>query len=450
MAYIMKNIQPTSVFGALVNSLLFLILFTAGPTIQAQTPFPASPQQKPVLLLGGTVHTATGTVIANGAVAFDKGKLTYVGAAAGAPTERSGWEVINTSGKHIYPGFILPNSRIGLVEVESIRATADADEQGDYNPNVRSLVAYNTDSEHPAAYRFNGILLAESTPAGGVISGTSSVMNLDGWNWEDAVHTRDVAIHLNWPGLQRPKFDFETFTRTNEPNPDYAKTVAEIEAFFTEALQYGKLASKEVNLKFDAMQGLFAGNQTLVIHASATREIIDAVKFAKGRNIARVAVAAGAEAIPVADLLKENHIAVIVPSIHSLPVTDDEDIDLQYAQAALLSKAGVKIVFSHTGSLGTGRNLPFYAGTSIAHGMDPEEALQGLTKNAAHLLGIQDRVGTLETGKEATLFVSAGDALDFRTNKLTDAFLGGRRLVLPGKHEDLYKRYSLKYGHIKE
>lgn len=434
----------------MLNGILFFVILTVSVSVSAQTPFPASPQQKPVLLLGGTVHTATGAIIENGAVAFDKGKLTYVGTASSAPADRTGWEVVNTTGKHIYPGFILPNSRIGLIEVESIRATADADEQGDYNPHVRSLVAYNTDSEHPAAYRFNGILLAEAAPAGGVISGTSSVMNLDGWNWEDAAHTRDVAIHLNWPGLQRPKFDFETFTRTNEPNPDYSKTIGEIENFFTEAYNYAKLDSKEVNLKFDAMQGLFAGTQTLVIHATATREIIEAVKFAKSRNFARVAIAAGAEALPVAGLLKENHITVIVPSIHSLPVTDDEDIDLQYAQAALLSRAGVKVAFSHSGSLGTGRNLPFYAGTSIAHGMDPEEALQALTKNPAHLLGIQNRVGTLETGKEATLFVSAGDALDFRTNKLSDAFIGGRRLVLPGKHEDLYKRYSLKYGHVKE
>ena len=430
--------------------LLVITILLASFSSFAQTPFPATPQQKPVLLLGGTIHTATGTVINDGAVAFDKGKLTYVGTASGAPADRSGMEVMDIRGKHVYPGFIMPSSRLGLIEVEAIRATVDADEQGDYNPNVRSLVAYNTDSEHIAAYRFNGILLAEATPAGGIISGTSSVMALDGWNWEDAVHTPDAAIHLNWPGLQRPKFDFETFTRTSEPNPDYGKTVDEIGNFFTDAANYGKLAAKEVNLKMEAMQGLFTGSKTLVIHANATREIIDAVKFAKARNITRLALAAGAEALPAADLLKENHITVIVPSIHSLPVTDDEDIDLQYSQAALLSKAGVKVAFSHTGSLGTGRNLPFYAGTSVAHGMDAEEALQALTKNPAHLLGIQDRVGTLESGKDATLFVSEGDALDFRTNKLTAAFIGGKRLVLPGKHEDLYRRYSLKYGHIKE
>jgi len=441
----MKNINHTSTF----TGLLFTALVLCSSSTFSQTPFPASAQQKPVLLLGGTVHTATGMVIADGAVAFDKGKLTYVGTAAGAPSDRSTMEVVDTRGKHIYPGFIVPSSRLGLIEVESIRATVDADEQGDYNPNVRSLVAYNADSEHIPAYRFNGILLAEATPAGGVISGTSSVMALDGWNWEDAVHTRDAAIHLNWPGLQRAKFDFETFTRTSEPNPDYGKLVDEIGSFFTDAANYAKLASKEVNLKMEAMQGLLAGTQTLVIHATASREIIDAVNFAKARKIARVAIAAGAEAIPVAALLKENNIAVIVPSIHSLPVTDDEDIDLPYSQAALLSKAGVKVAFSHTGSLGTGRNLPFYAGTSIAHGMDPEEALQALTKNPAIVLGIQGRVGTLEAGKDATLFVSEGDALDFRTNKLTAAFIDGKRLVLPGKHEDLYRRYSLKYGHMK-
>ena len=409
-------------------------------------PAPAK-QEKPVLIIGGTVHTATGKVITNGAVAFAQGKITYVGEAAGAPADRAGMDVIDAQGKHIYPGFIMPNSRVGLVEVESIRATADFDEQGDYNPNVRSLIAYNTDSEHIAAYRFNGILMAEAAPVGGVISGTSSLMNLEGWNWEDAAHTKDVAIHLNWPGMQKTRFDFETFSRTSEPNGDYGKSVDELGVFFDEALAYSKLAGREVNLKMEAMQGLFNGTQTLVIHSAKAKEVVDGVRFAKSKGVQRLAAACGDEALAIAGFLKENHVAIILPSIHSLPVRDDEDIDLQYAQAAYLSKAGVKVAFSHSGSLGTGRNLPFYAGTSVAHGMDPEEALQALTYNPARILGVENRVGSLEASKDATLFISAGDALDFRTNKLSVAFIGGRRIVLDNKHEDLYYRYSGKYGH---
>lgn len=423
-----------------------MVLLSASISAQVPQPAPAK-QEKPVLIIGGTIHTATGKVIPNGVIGFAQGKITFVGESAAAPADRSGMEVIDARGQHIYPGFILPNSRLGLVEVESIRATADFDEQGEYNPNVRSLIAYNTDSEHIAAYRFNGILMAEAAPVGGVVSGTSSLMNLEGWNWEDAAHSKDVAIHLNWPGMQKVRFDWESFSRTSESNPDYAKSVDELGVFFDDAIAYSKIAGREVNLKMEAMQGLFTGTQTLIIHSAKAKEVVDGVHFAKSKGVQRIAVACGDEAISIAGFLKDNNIAVILPSIHSLPVRDDEDIDLQYAQAAYLSKAGVKVAFSHSGSLGTGRNLPFYAGTSVAHGMDPEQALQALTINPARILGVESKVGSLEVGKDATLFVSAGDALDFRTNKLSAAFIGGRRIVLDNKHEDLYYRYSGKYGH---
>lgn len=431
----------------LIAALSFILFSTSALT--AQVPVPAQPQQKPVLIIGATLHTASGQPVNNGAIAFENGKITYVGSASAAPSNRSAFDVIDATGKHIYPGFILPNSRIGLQEIESIRATVDSDEAGDFNPNVRSLISYNTDSEHIAAYRFNGILLAEAAPVGGVISGTSSVMQMDGWNWEDAVHTADVAIHLNWPGLQRVKFDFETFSRSSENNPDYAKNVEEINQFFNDALSYSTLSGKEVNLKFDAMQGLFGGNKTLIIHANRGKELVDAITLAKSKGVKKISVACGDDALHIVEFLKANDIGVMVPSVHTLPIRDDEAIDLQYSLAALLVKAGVKVAFSHTGSLGTGRNLPFYAGTAVAHGMDPNEALKALTINPARMLGVDSKVGTLEIGKDATLFISAGDAFDFRTNKISDAFIGGKKITLNNKHEDLYDRYSRKFGHRK-
>ncbi|MEY3404581.1 MAG: hypothetical protein RL161_11 [Bacteroidota bacterium] len=430
----------------IINTFILVVLVIA---VQAQVPIPAQPQQKPVLIVGATIHTAAGQPISNGAVAFENGKITYVGAAATAPANRSAFEVIDATGKHVYPGFVLPNSRLGLQEIESIRATVDSDEAGEFNPNVRSLISYNTDSEHIAAYRFNGILLVEAAPVGGVISGTSSVMQLDGWNWEDAAHTADVAIHLNWPGLQRVKFDFETFSRSTESNSDYGKNVEEINSFFNDALAYSALAGKEVNLKFEAMQGLFSGSKSLIIHANRGKEVVDAVTFAKSKGVKKIAVACGDDALHITEFLKANDIGVVVPSVHTLPIRDDEAIDLQYSLAALLSKAGVKVAFSHTGSLGTGRNLPFYAGTAIAHGMDPQEALKALTIYPARMIGVDTKAGTLETGKDATLFISAGDALDFRTNKISEAFIGGKKIVLNNKHEELYDRYSKKYGHRK-
>jgi imidazolonepropionase-like amidohydrolase len=212
---------------------------------------------------------------------------------------------------------------------------------------------------------------------------------------------------------------------------------------------HSSLPTREVNLKFEAMQGIFSGKQTLVIHTSRSKEIIDAVHFAKSYGIKRIAVAAAEDALQTAAFLKSNGVPVIVPSVHTLPIRDDEDIDLQYSLAALLSKAGIEVSFSHTGSMGTGRNLPFYAGTAIAHGMDREAAIRALTINPAKLLGVDATLGTLEPGKDATFFVSEGDPLDFRTNQLRYAFISGKQIVLPGKHEDLYERFSEKYGHKK-
>ena len=424
----------------------FLFLLTALVGV-AQVPTPAGAQTKPILITGATIHTGTGQVIENGAVAFENGKLTYVGATA--PADRAKYDVINAQGKHVYPGFIMTNSILGLIEIESFRATADNTETGSLNPNVRSQISYSTDSEITPTYRFNGILLAEITPQGGVISGTSTVMQLDAWNWEDATYAKDAAVHLNWPSRLRGRFDFETFTFVTEPNADYSKTVDELTTFFNDAAGYSKLTPKIVNLKMDAMQGVLSGSQALVIHASTSKEIVEGVKFAQTYGVKRIAVVASSEALKVAGFLKDNNIPVIIPMVHDLPARADEDVDLPYALPARLSKAGVTVVFSHNDAIARGRNLPFYAGTAIAYGMDKEEALKAITLNPAKILGIDKTVGSLEVGKDATLFISDGDALDFRSNKVSDAFINGRKTILYNKQQILYDQYSKKYGHQK-
>ena len=216
--------------------------------VEAQVPVPAPEQASPILLKGGIAHLGNGQVIENSLIGFDKGKLTLV-AAAGTAVDESSYRVIDVSGKHVYPGFIIPNSQLGLVEVSSVRAMTDNAERGAINPNVRSLIAYNTDSEHLPTMRFNGILVAEATPSGGSISGTSSVMELEGWNWEDACHTADIAIHMNWPARMNRRFDFNTFTVNTVPNKDYSKQVEALKAHFNDAIGYGNMAEKETNLK---------------------------------------------------------------------------------------------------------------------------------------------------------------------------------------------------------
>jgi hypothetical protein len=274
-----------------------LIINIAG----AQTPVPAKPQAKPIALTGGVAHLGNGQVIQNSIVAFEKGKLTIVADATTAKVDLAGYEVINITGKHVYPGFILPNSQVGLQEVSSIRAMNDYTERGEMNPNVRSQISYNTDTEYTPSFRFNGVLLAEATPTGGTISGTSSVMEMDGWNWEDATHTADVAVHMNWPAIMRRQFDFNTFTFAESVNADYDKQVTDLERFFGEALSYGAQAAKETNLKFEAMQGLFDGKKTLMLHANNPKEIVESVRFAQRSGVKRITVVGGTGALWVAD-----------------------------------------------------------------------------------------------------------------------------------------------------
>lgn len=416
--------------------------------VLAQKPVPAPPQSKPVALMNGTAHLGNGQVILNSLITFDKGKITNVADAATVKIDLSGYEVISISGKHVYPGFILPNSQVGLEEVSAVRAMSDSNEEGEFNPNVRSVISYNADSEYPPTFRFNGVLLAETTPRGGTIPGSSSLMEMEGWNWEDALHTADIGVHMNWPPISRRQFDYSTFSVNETPNKDYDKQVNDVEKFLSDAVSYGNQDSKEANLKMEAMQGLFNGTKTLFIHSNNPKEIVTSVRAAQRYGVKRITLVSGSRALYVAEFLKENKIPVILPSTHNLPDRTDDDVDLPYKLPHLLTEAGVMVSLSSDKMLHGSRNLGFFAGTAVAYGMSKEDALKTITSNTAIALGVEKRVGTLEVGKDATLFVSAGDALDYRTNVLSHAFISGKLVTLPGNQQELYERYSKKYGQM--
>ena len=414
----------------------------------AQKPVPAPPQSKPIALTGGTAHIGNGQVIENALITFDKGKITNVVNAATAKMDLAGYDVITITGKHVYPGFILPNSQVGLEEVSAVRAMSDSDEEGDFNPNVRAVISYNADSEFPPSFRFNGVLLAETTPRRGTIPGSSSLMEMEGWNWEDALHSADIGVHMNWPNMSSRQFDFSTFSFSESPNKDYDKQVMTVEKFFMDAAAYGQ-TNKETNLKLAAMQGLFDGSKTLFIHTDNPKEIVSSIRTAQRSDVKRITLISGSNALMVAEFLKENKIPVILPATHNLPSRPDDDVDLPYKLPHLMTQAGIMVSLYNNDALHGSRNLGFYAGTAVAYGMDKEEALKTITSNTAKALGVDKRVGTLEVGKDATLFVSAGDALDYRTNVLSHAFISGKLVTLPGNQQELYERYSKKYGQMK-
>ena len=425
--------------------ILFILLTSISCLARAQTMVtPAPPQSMPLLLTGATAHLGNGQVIENALIGFDQGKLTIV-AGTGEDIDKTGYETIDVTGQHIYPGFILPATDLGLVEVSSVKATIDSYETGLINPNVRSIIAYNTDSELIPTLRFNGILLAQVRAFGGLISGTSSIVQLDAWNWEDAIFQADDGIYLNWPNRETRQFDFNTFTFKSSPNKKYDEYMAELTGIFTEAGLYGKGDKPQrINLKLEAVKGLLEGRKTLFINANNAKSIIESVKFAKNMGVEKIVLTGAGEAYMIREFLKEENIPVILGNVHSLPGKQDDDVDLPFRMAQMLQEDGILTALSYRGTQNS-RNLPFFAGTTASYGLEKEEALKLITSNTAKILGIDDRVGTLEVGKDATLIVSEGDALDMRTNRLSHAFINGRKIQLNATQQALYEKYKSKY-----
>ncbi|MEQ6124086.1 amidohydrolase family protein [Pseudotenacibaculum sp. MALMAid0570] len=423
--------------------------FFAGTIIAQQTPAPK--QTQAYSIEGATAHLGNGEVIENSLIMFNDGKITFVGS-ANSKIARQGTvinakgTVINAKGKHVYPGFIAVNASLGLSEVDAVRATRDFDETGSMLPHIRSLIAYNAESKVVESMRPNGVLVAEITPRGGTISGTASVMQLDAWNWEDAAIKADHGIHINWPGSFTSGRWWLGEDPSLKPDKNYPKNVQSIKDYFTNAKRYLAGNKKEVNLAYEATKGLFNGSQKLYLHVSGSREITDAVNTAKSLGINNLVIVHGNDAEKVADLLVKNNIPVVVDRAHRIPNNEDDDYDLPFRNAKILMDAGITVAIGMEGQMErmNTRNLPFYAGTYAAYGVDKEKAVQMITGNAAKALGVEDITGTLETGKDATLFISEGDALDMRTNIVIQAFIQGRKISLESHQTTLWKRYDKK------
>jgi len=411
-------------------------------SIAQQTP--ADPQTEAISIEGATAHLGNGEVIENSLIMFAEGKLTFVGS-ANTKIARQG-NVINAKGKHVYPGFIAPAKSLGLIEINAVRASNDQDDIGEFIPHVRSLIAYNAESQVVESMRPNGILIGQATPQGGTISGTSSIVQFDAWNWEDAAIKVDDGIHLHWPNSFRQGRWWMGEPRGFQPDKDYQKNLGEIKTFMANAKAYGSNTPKEVNPAFKAMQGVFDGSQRLYVYAQAEREIIDAVTALKEAGAAHVVLIGGYQADKVTDLLKKHKVPVLVRQTHTLPFMEDHQYDLPYKLPKLLADAGVLVGLQNADASNfQTRNLPFYAGQLVGQGMDKEDALKLITGNTAKILGIDDAYGTLDAGKSPTLFLSEGDALDMVGNQLTHAFIDGRLLSLETHQTKLWKRYMGKY-----
>ncbi len=424
----------------IIYNILTAFVFMAATTLLAQQT-PGDTQSEVLIVNGGTYHLGNGNVINNGHLIFEDGKITAIGEGS---TRKAG-KMIDGTGKHIYPGFIAPAKSLGLIEVNAVRASDDEDELGEYIPNIRSIIAYNAESKVIESLRPNGVLLGQIAPQGGRISGSSTIVQFDAWNWEDAAIKMDDGIHLHWPGSFRRGRWWIGEPRGYSPNKDYAKQVSEIKNYMLSSKAYTNTAV--ANEAYKAMQGLFNGDKKLYIYADSEKEIIDAVTTAKEAGVSSVVIIGGYEAHKITGFLKTNNVPVLVQHTHNLPSRADDDYDMPYKLPKLLADAGVLVGLQNADASNfQTRNLPFYAGQVVGQGMDKETALQLITGNTAKILGIDDMYGTLEVGKSATFFVSEGDALDMRTNVLTQAFIDGRAVSLETHQTELWKRYSGKYG----
>jgi imidazolonepropionase-like amidohydrolase len=419
---------------------LLIIVFLIGQ-------FSAQESQS-ILLLNGYLHIGNGEVIESGLVGVKNGKIELVRNSLAYTYNKEDWDtIIDLQGQHIYPAFIAPNSTLGLTEIDAVRATRDFDEVGQYNPHIRSQIAFNVQSKVISTVRTNGVLITQATPRGGSISGTSSVMALDGWNWEDATILKDDGIHLNWPfSASESVMGDDASKAKNREN--YIKNKQEIYQFFEMSKRYTSASEKDQNdVRLNAMISCFKGNKRVYIHANELQQLQDIIDFSIYFDIPFPVIVGGYDSHLVAKKLKDAKIPVMLVRTHSLPQNDEDAVDFPYHLPEILQEAGVLFCLQNEGDMETmnARNLPFQAGTAMAYGLTEEQAIRSISLSTCEILGIDKEYGSIEEGKSATLFVSQGNALDMRTNNVSVAIIRGLFMPTSNFQEELYQKYMKKY-----
>ncbi|MCO5269546.1 MAG: amidohydrolase family protein [Brumimicrobium sp.] len=419
------------------SCILFLIIFWG------LVPFGISQR---TLLSKVRIHIGNGKVINQGLVGIEGENIVLVENALTFPIDKSKWDtIIDLKGQDLYPGFIAMNSILGLTDIDAIRATRDYNEIGEYNPNIRGAVAFSTDSEIIATVKTNGVLYAQIAPRGGVISGSSSLMKMEAWDWKDALVKADEGIHLYWPSTIKGG-GWWAQPSSIKPNDKYSEDMLQIYQFFKMAKVYHG-SSKNSDLRLEAMKGIFDGKTKLYIHADDLRALLDIIDFKREYAIKNIVIVGGYDSYKIADQLIEVNIPIVLRGMHALPKYEDDPVDLSYRIPAMLQEAGLLFCIQNTGSMETinERNLPFLTGTAMAYGLSEEDAVAAISLNAAKILGVDDSIGSIEKGKKATLFVSQGNALEMKSNQLVLAMIDGKFISLDNHQTALYKKYQRRY-----
>lgn len=414
---------------------ILLLALVFAPTLHAQTPAPA--QSEPVALTGGTIHTVSDGVIEEGTVVFEEGVITEIGAGAEVP---AGAREVDVSGKHVYPGLVDPYNRMGLYEIGAVGETVDIGEHGRINPNARPQVAFNPESRHIGVARSNGVLVTVSSPGGGLISGHSSAMMLDGWTWEDMVLEAETGLLVNWPDPDDEDEYEEDLTKLQD-----AFANARAYSAAQDAAQSGAAERHDTDSRWEAMIPVLDGERPVIVRASELQQIQDAMTWAEEEDLELI-ILGGEDAPRVAGRLAREDIPVIVRPVLSSPSRSWEPYDSDYSLAAELHDAGVEVAIGGSASAPYAGRLPYHAGAAAAFGLPEDEALRAVTLSPAEILGFDDRVGSLEPGKDATLLITTGNPIEYRT-QIEQAYIEGREIDMKDAHRRFYEKYREKLQH---
>lgn len=422
--------------------------------VAANDNVPPGPQAEPLLITGATIHPVSGEPIPNGQLLVVAGKISAVARGDAKLNLPPGARILDLPGKHVYPGMIAANSVLGLTEIQAVRATVDTAEPGEINPSARAQISINPDSELIPVTRANGVLATLTVPqigAGGLIGGGSALIRLDGWTWEDMTIKSPAGMHVFWPELR-------TYPRWTEPNDEeqleklrdaYDEKIGRLTAAFADARAYAKAKAApdvklDTDLRWEALIPVLEGDLRVFFHAQTMTQIQAALHFAANEGIESPVIVGGLDAWRATDALLAQNAAVILSAVNTLPLRRWESYDTPYVAASKLHEAGVPFCIANSGDLfevANERNLPYQAGRAVAHGLDPDIALKSVTLFPAQILGVADRLGSLEPGKEATFFVTNGDPLEV-TTAVEQAFVRGREIDLSSRHTRLYEKYQ--------
>ena len=440
------NQRLTHLICCLAPTMATLLLLATASRLQANPEVPGAQPKKPVALVGATIHPISGPALQNATLLFDKGRIVRIGKGIPIP---AGSQVINVAGKHIYPGLFDSMTNTGLVEVKAVRASVDESETGTINPNVKAQVAVNPDSELIPVTRSNGILLNLTAPTGGTISGQATVMQLDGWTWEDMTLQAAAGMIVRWPNMAAVA-DWWVEKSAKQQIADRDKALKNLRKTFDDAEAYrqarkANIADQDHDARWEAMIPVLTGKMPIIVHANEIQQIQAAVAFASERKL-KMILFGGYDAPRCAMLLKKHQIPVIVGGVYRLPQRRHDAYDEAYTLPERLRQAGIKFCISSYGRFGAAnvRNLPYHAAIAAGFGLPEEEALRAITLSPAEILGVSDRVGSLQAGKDATLIITTGTPLE-TTTQVEGAFVQGKPVQLNDRHKRLWRKYQQKY-----